>query len=238
MPDEKKYPHEGHRDRVKQRFLNVGFENMQDYEILEMILFYAIPRRDTNDTAKNLLNHFGSLINVFEASIEKLENFGLSKNVCTYIKMTGDLCKRYHHDKTKSTMSKIADTNLTDIFAPIFENSDNCKKVAVALFDELGRQIDIFTVYEGDFSQTDSYIKKVMELSLIHHAWSIVFAFGNDENIPMPSARDINTLYILKYKMANLNMKLIDCIIFSKCSSVSMASLDEFKNIFLENESM
>ena len=108
--------------------------------------------------------------------------------------------------------------------------------MAVALFDEFGRKIYISVVYEGSFSETDGYIKKVMEISLTHHAWGIVFAYDNSENIPMPSARDINTIYILKHKMANVNVKLIDCIVFSECNSVSLSSIDEFKNIFTENK--
>ena len=236
MPDEKKYPHEGHRDRVKQRFLNVGFENMQDYEILEMVLFYAIPRRDTNDMAKKILSHFGSLINVLDASTEELEKCGLSGNTAIYIKMAGDLCKKYHADKTKNTITKLSAENPADKFETIFNGTDKNKKVAVALFDEFGRKIYISVVYEGSFSETDGYIKKVMEISLTHHAWGIVFAYDNSENIPMPSARDINTIYILKHKMANVNVKLIDCIVFSECNSVSLSSIDEFKNIFTENK--
>ena len=141
MPDEKKYPHEGHRDRVKQRFLNAGFENMQDYEILEMVLFYAIPRRDTNDMAKKILSHFGSLINVLDASTEELEKCGLSGNTAIYIKMAGDLCKKYHADKTKNTISKLSAENPADKFETIFNGTDKNKKVAVALFDEFGRKI-------------------------------------------------------------------------------------------------
>ena len=56
---EKKYPHEGHRDRVRERFMHVGFDNMTEQEIVEMLLFYAIPRKDTNDTAHMLLSNFG-----------------------------------------------------------------------------------------------------------------------------------------------------------------------------------
>ena len=93
MSEEKKYPHEGHRERVKQRFLSVGFENMTDNEILEMLLFYAIPRKDTNDTAKSLLKKFGSLYDVLTADTDELQKCGLSLNSAVYLKMTDALCR-------------------------------------------------------------------------------------------------------------------------------------------------
>ena len=63
--------HDGHRQRKKQRFLQHGLDSFADHEVLELLLFYAIPRRDTNETAHRLLEHFGTLKGVLMASVEE-----------------------------------------------------------------------------------------------------------------------------------------------------------------------
>ena len=73
MPEGKRNPHEGHREKLRQRFiLENGFEHFEDHQILELLLFYANPRQDTNPTAHALLNEFGSLKGVLEARPEML----------------------------------------------------------------------------------------------------------------------------------------------------------------------
>ena len=68
--DISRHLHDGHRNRMRDKFLKTGFENMEDHEILEMMLFYCIPRKDTNETAHILLNSLGTLVDVFEAPID------------------------------------------------------------------------------------------------------------------------------------------------------------------------
>lgn len=236
MAEEKKYPHEGHRDRVKQRFLSVGFENMAENEILEMLLFYAIPRKDTNDLAKSLLKNFGTLYDVLTAPLEELKKCGLSENTLIYLKMADALCRKYYDEKSGNTVSEIANSSVADKLAPLFSEQGKYEKTAVILFDTYGREICASVIYEGAFADTDRYIKKLLELLLKHHAWAVILAHSHINNIPMPSAQDINTTYILKNKINAVNIKLLDHIIFTGHNSVSMASLEEFKNIFSVTE--
>ena len=62
--------HDGHRDRVRKRFINDGLEKFYDHQIVELLLFYGIPRKDTNDIAHKLLNRFGSFSAMFDAPLE------------------------------------------------------------------------------------------------------------------------------------------------------------------------
>ena len=82
--------HDGHRQRAKERYRQVGADALADHELLELALFYAIPRQDTNPIAHRLLDTFGSLSAVFEASTaELMERGGLSKNAATVIHSIG-----------------------------------------------------------------------------------------------------------------------------------------------------
>ena len=231
MTEEKKYPHEGHRDRVKQRFLNVGLEDMTDNEILEMVLFYAIPRKDTNDIAKKLLDHFGTLFDFFEAPADELQNCGLSVNTAVYIKMIAALFERYYSDKIKNDIKAITGTNTTDKISHLFKDND-CEKVAVMLTDSFGRELHSCIIYDGTVSNTDIYFKKITELILKYHAWGIIIAHNHPDGVPVPSADDVTATRKLKSKFFSMNIKLLDHIIFSESGSVSMASLEEFHDIF------
>ena len=78
----------GHRMRLKERYTSVGFKGLHDVEKLELLLFFAIPRKDTKDTARNLINRFGSLNNVFEANIDQLVQVdGVTPNAALQISM-------------------------------------------------------------------------------------------------------------------------------------------------------
>ena len=88
--------HEGHRQRVKERFLKHGIDSFSDIQFLETLLFYAVPKKDTNDTAHLLLNTFGSLKKVFEASYEDLTKVkGIGENAASLIKFFQKKKKRY-----------------------------------------------------------------------------------------------------------------------------------------------
>ena len=95
---EEKGLHDGHRKRVKERFISEGLDKFQDHQILELLLFYAVPRKDTNELAHTLLNKFRSLSGVMDAPIEVLQENGLSENAAVLIKLIPSVCSAYLKD--------------------------------------------------------------------------------------------------------------------------------------------
>ena len=92
--------HDGHRDRMRQKFITDGLDSFNPHEVLELLLFYAIPRRNTNDIAHRLMDTFGSLSAVFDASKESLCRVeGVGESAATLIKMIPQLSRRYMDDK-------------------------------------------------------------------------------------------------------------------------------------------
>ena len=81
----------GHRDRVRERYLKTGLDVFQDYEALELLLFYAVPRKDTKPIAKNLIASFGGLPAVLDATVEELTEAGLSRNAAILLKLVPDM---------------------------------------------------------------------------------------------------------------------------------------------------
>ena len=91
--------HSGHRERMKQKFLNHGLDIFETHEALELMLFYAVPYKDTNPLAHKLLREFGSLSAVFDAPYDRLKEAGLTDNQATYIKLIPQLARLYISDK-------------------------------------------------------------------------------------------------------------------------------------------
>ena len=93
----------GHRERVRKRFLENGFNGLEDYEILELLLFYVIPRKDTKAIAKELIKKFKNLANVLKADTLELKTIdGLGASSITFLKMIGALPARIYKDELKN----------------------------------------------------------------------------------------------------------------------------------------
>lgn len=94
------HPHEGHRQRVKKRFREQGLKNFEPHNVLELLLFYAIPRRDTNEIAHRLLEAFGTFSRVLDAPVEELTKVeGISENSALLLKLIPQLCQLYYEEK-------------------------------------------------------------------------------------------------------------------------------------------
>ena len=99
--------HEDHRKRVKERFLKDGIENMPDHEVLELLLFFSIPRKDTNALAHELIEHFGSLNCVLEASADDLMQVnGIGETSATLITLAFQLTKKYLKNASDKKLKK------------------------------------------------------------------------------------------------------------------------------------
>lgn len=90
-----KADHSGHRARMKKKLLEQGMDVFEQHEVLEILLYYAVPQRNTNDMAKNLIDKFGSISAVFDASMEALRSAGLSEHQALLLKMMPDITRLY-----------------------------------------------------------------------------------------------------------------------------------------------
>ena len=99
-PDKKEEPHyHGHRQRLRERLIHSGANAFQDYELLEVLLFAAIPRRDVKPLAKQLMAEFKTLWSLVNAPAERLLQFGLSESAATTLLVTGALALRAQKDE-------------------------------------------------------------------------------------------------------------------------------------------
>ncbi len=230
MDGKKKNVHEGHRQRMKKYFVQNGFKGLEEHQILEMILFYAVPRKDTNLMAHRLLDRYGSIAKVCDAPIDTLKNdFGLSESTAVLLKMIPEMARVY--SESKHTAEIIDLDNAADILRSKFIGA-NVEKVALALGTANGRLIMCDIVCEGSINATEMPIRKIVDLALRHNAKYAYVAHNHPSELCLPSRPDLETTRMLSETLYSIGVVLADHIIFTDTDSFSIHSHTKFKKYF------
>ena len=228
MADNKTNLHEGHRKRVKERFLKFGVDSFTDVQLLEALLFYAVPKKDTNDTAHLLLDAFGgTFAKVVEADYnELLKVNGIGENAASLLKFFQMAAKKYlissfseADDAVKRTVT--GQSALCEYCSNLFLGCKNEVLYAIALDQEL-MVISKEIIMEGDPGKINVSERKVVEFVLKHNCDRIALAHNHPGGTSQPSRSDINTTSDLMELLDKLDVELVDHIIVGKFGAVSM----------------
>ena len=207
--------HEGHRDRLRNKFLLNGFQGFDPHNILELLLFYSIPRKDTNEIAHNLLNHFGSLKKVFDANFEDLIKVnGISKNSATLIKMVPKIVQQYMTET--SAEDNIFDS--ADKIGRFFVNKYLGEKneiVYAMLLNNKFELLSVVLVHEGSVNSVSVSSRKILDAVVMHNASMVVLAHNHPDGFAYPSQEDINTTANLSALFKPLNVEIIEHFVVS-----------------------
>lgn len=202
--------HEGHRQRLKNRFLESGLDSFQPHNILEMLLFYSIPRKDTNDIAHELIEKFGSLSGVFDANIEDLVKVDyITENSATLIKMIPAISRAYLMDKS----SHIKQLNNVEIIKEyllgLFHGEKN--EVVYVLFLTNGFDlISHYKLHEGSVNSTAIDVRRIMEYVIKTNASMIILAHNHPNGSVFPSMEDIETTGRLMTMLSPFNVPVVE----------------------------
>ena len=220
--------HDGHRQRLKSRFLQQGLGGFEDHNILELLLFYSLPRADTNEIAHDLLNQFGSLSGVFDAPVDSLCKVkGVSTHTASLIKLIPELISIYHSDKLKDTQIINSTNRAGEFFKPRFYGKKN-EEVHVMLLDDKKKMIRCEKAFEGTVNTTPITVKKIVSLVLDSNATGVILAHNHPGGVALPSHRDIVSTEKIYKALELINVKLCDHIIVADDDYVSMADSGEF----------
>lgn len=231
MSQDKNNTHAGHRDRVRDKFIQNGIDSFNPHEILELLLFYAVPRRDTNELAHRLINKCGSLSAVFDAPIEILQECGLSKSGATLLKLVPDLSRIYMLDKYESDDKVITEENVGTRIVQAFVGR-NEETVLALLLDAKGREQYFGIVNTGSIRACEIYVRKIIELTMRYNSASVILAHNHPSGVAIPSTADIETTRSVQQLLSLVGVRLLDHIIVADLDYVSMASTELFSDIF------
>jgi DNA repair protein RadC len=225
--DEKTFnPREGHRERARQRFLRVGGEALEDYELLELALQMLLPRRDTKGLAKSLLARFGSFSAVFSAPLPRLaEVKGLGELSRTNLKIIQAVAQRYARDQvhrdavTLSSWSALFDYCRA---AMAFEESEQFR---ILFLDKKNKLIADEVQQRGTIDHTPVYPREVIKRSLELGAAAIILVHNHPSGDPSPSSADVQMTRQIDDIAKPLGITLHDHIIIGKAGHASLKGL-------------
>lgn len=228
-------PHDGHRERVRKEYLENGFSNATPpHKILELLLFYGIPRKDTNEIAHKLLDHFGSISAIFEASPKELMRVeGVGENAAVLINMLLPLFRIY--ESSKAVKGKNFH-NMDEVCDFLMKKYMGFKKeiFAVTTFNNQGKIIAFDTMNLGDNASVGVSTRSVIEKVIERNAVSVVISHNHPTGHALPSKDDISTTQRIHNVLANMGIRLLDHIIISNEDDdcISMAQTEDFQYIF------
>ncbi len=213
--------HEGHRQRLRDRFRKEGLTHFQEHEVLELFLFYCLPRRDTNELGHALIERFGSLANVLQTPPEELAKLpGMGENAATFLTLIAQLERYYMMHKNDDRIL----ANLEDCgryLEGCFRNRRN-ETVMLLCLDAKCKLISCTEVGEGSVNSAAVPIRRVVELALGVNATSVVLAHNHPSGLALPSGEDIQTTKRVALALDAVEISLVDHIIVADDDYVSL----------------
>ena len=215
--------HAGHREKMRDRFIrDKGFENFEDHQILELLLYYANTRSDTNPVAHALLDEFGSLKGVLEARPEQLMQVkGIGKQQAVLISMVVPLTRIWHRC-AMTTPQKIGNSREAEEYCLSVLAGERTERFYVislnAKCNVLGRR----KISEGSLSEVSAYPRMVMETALNYNAHSVLLCHNHPGGTCAPSPEDISSTIQLQRLLNGVGILVLDHIIVAGDRTYSM----------------
>lgn len=215
--------HSGHRARKKQQFSQHGLDAFGDHEVLELLLFYAIPQRDTKPIARALLGHFGSLEAVFTAPLEELRKVkGVGENAACLIHLILPLYRRVRTDSRCHEQILNSARNAGDFVVNLFAGVRD--EVAYLLCLDVKCKLLLCTkLNDGVTNAVTLNVRRILEIALLHHASGIILAHNHPSGLALPSHEDYTATRQIQDALQAVNIALVDHIIVADDDFVSMA---------------
>lgn len=207
--------HEGHRERLRKQFLEHGLESMNDLNALELLLFYAIPRRDTNELAHALLDQFGTIERVFDATEQELCAVpGIGPQAASLILLVPQMYKKIKVSEASRTVKLDTPKAAAAYLIPRYYNEGNEMALLVCL-DSQKRVICTEVLGKGVVGAVDVNVRRAVELVLRHKATFAILSHNHPDGQLKPSPADDHLTNRLDKAFQNINVTLIDHIIVS-----------------------
>lgn len=216
-------PHVNHRTRLRERFLRSGLSDFAAHNALELFLFYAVPRRDTNPIAHALLERFGTLSQVLEAPAEELAKVaGMGDSAATFLSLITSVGRYYLVNRT------LQETILTSIekcgqyMMPYFYGRRNETVFALCL-DAKCKVLCCKEIGEGSVNSVGVPIRRIVETALGVNATSVVLAHNHPSGLALPSGEDVQTTRRVAMALDAVEIGLVDHLIVADDDFVSLA---------------
>lgn len=214
--------HDGHRDRLRKRYLEEGLDHFTEVQVLELMLFYSIPRKDTNELAHRLLDRFGSLSQVLDTRPEDLMQVeGIGENAALFISLFPSVA-RYYDTNQAQRMTILKDVDeCGQYLLGYFKNRTN-ETVFLLCLDAKRKVLCCQMVGEGSVNSAGVPIRRIVEMALAANATTVVLAHNHPSGLALPSREDVMTTRRLAAALDGVDVILADHLVIADGEFVSM----------------
>ena len=231
MADKPKHRHTGHRERMKAEFLVRGLEGWPDHRVLELLLFYTIPQGDVNDLAHELVERFGSLAGVLDASVEELKKVkGVGDHTAVFLRMLPAVLGRYQGARTRLSAIINSPEEAYAWLEPYFFGARN-EMVYVLCLDGKRQVLGVRKVAEGSIELAEVNTRRIAEEAIGLRAAQIYVAHNHVSNLAIPSQADWLTTDTLRGALRPIGIELIDHLVFVDGDMVSLKDSEHLKGL-------
>lgn len=231
MADKPKHRHTGHRERMKAEFLARGLEGWPDHRVLELLLFYTIPQGDVNDLAHELVERFGSLAGVLDASVEELKKVkGVGDHTAVFLRMLPAVLGRYQGARTRLSAIINSPEEACAWLEPYFFGARN-EMVYVLCLDGKRQVLGVRKVAEGSIELAEVNTRRIAEEAIGLRAAQIYVAHNHVSNLAIPSQADWLTTDTLRGALRPIGIELIDHLVFVDGDMVSLKDSEHLKGL-------
>jgi DNA repair protein RadC len=212
----KNKPYLGHHKRLRERFIKSGLDGFHDYEVLELLLTYVFPNRDTKPIAKDLLVKFKTLAGVFSADPQELQEIKwVGERTAVYLRLLNDTLGFVFEDRARK--EEIQFTKTVQLFEYFKANIGNKKNevMRVVYLNSQNRRIHAENLSEGTVAEAVAFPRKIVEGALKYRAISVIIAHNHPGGIAEPSDNDDKITEQIKNALQTVNINLQDHMIIA-----------------------
>lgn len=207
----------GHRQRLKRRFEQTGFHGFHDYEVLEFLLYFALPRKDTKKIAKKLLERFGNIIGVLHADRKEIEKIkGIGPHAAFFLEAMGAMIGFYFDERARQgdiQFNKIE--QLVDYFRATIGGRPN-EVIRILYLNSKNNLIYEENLSEGTVSETVAFPRRIVEGALKYRATSVIISHNHPGGLPEPSENDDMITQQVKSALRTVNISLQEHLIVAQ----------------------
>ena len=232
--------HSGHRERMREKFLRSGAEALEDHELLEMLLFFSIPRKNTNELAHSLISRFGSLRAVLDASAQKLMSVdGVGESTAVLIKLVAAALFRYNLGGGELKIKLDSYSAVSGFVKDLFVGESEEKVYVVMLNNSLGL-IGYKTLGSGGIKLSVAHSRELLEDCILSNAAYVIMAHNHPDGVALPSGIDIEATQTFHNALRYAGMDLIDHFVVAdgRCTPIlrggAISSAESFDRVLEE----
>lgn len=215
--------HEGHRQRLRERYIKTGPDGFMEHELLELLLTYAIPRRNTNDIAHSLIRRFGSLSSVLCADAAELASIdGVGDSTAVFLRLIGDVGRKAV--RANDRKAPLLGTPAAAVsFALELLAGERYESVYVVSLDKSMRLLHAERLLTGTLTEAPLYPRRVVESALHHRAHAVLLLHNHPSGDPSPSESDAQATEAVKKALNSIDIRLFDHIIVGRNAAYSFS---------------